>query len=273
MQWNHYNYYNQIYGSRDFWNGGANLTRIQNFGGGSGMVWDGGSSSSTIFMPASLFNDGSRYVQGIVPYGLRAQSFAFKMSQQEVAEALIAGTIGWSSEGFATVNLLQWQGREYSTLSQMLNAYQSFSRFGLGDEIIGGIMNSNNNLSLANEIITGASIFNSAAKRITSEYISQLKFNNQLTGIKNVKYINRFKGSGRTLGIIGGILIVTDVMYNSEVRVSHTINGVMTVLSYTPLVPVSAIWFATDLGTGLITGRSISERIDSSCNPIIDWEY
>jgi hypothetical protein len=165
-------------------------------------------------MPGSLFNDGSRYVQGIVPYGLRAQAFAFKMSQQEVAEALIAGTIGWSSEGFATVNLLQWQGREYSTLSQMLDTYQSFSRFGLGDEFIshsafwGGIgataMAGSNGFGYAVEFLKDIQKYSNANK----------------LGLNFTSEISKAKGLVRGFKITGGVFALISIgqTYNDWVN-------------------------------------------------------
>jgi len=49
----------------------------------------------------------------------------------------------------------------------------------------------------------------------------------------------------------------------------------MTAISFTGVgAIVTGVWFVADVGTGLITGTSISDRIDSAVGaPLVDWEY
>ncbi len=120
LQWKNYNYQNELYGRQEYWqSGGSNLTRIQNYGGGFGAVWDGANhESATIFLPNSMFGDGSYYVNSIVPTPLLAEALAVKYSAYDLATGFFNGTIGWNSQtGFATVALLQAQGLNYATLN------------------------------------------------------------------------------------------------------------------------------------------------------------
>lgn len=119
LQWANNSYYTDLYGSHDFWNGGKYLTRMVNYGGGNGVVWDGANpENATVFLPGNLFDDGSRYVNSIVPSGMNGAALSVKYSANRLAESILNGTVGWNSEtGFATVGLLQSQGLNYVTLN------------------------------------------------------------------------------------------------------------------------------------------------------------
>lgn len=131
-------------------------------------------------------------------------------------------------------------------------------------------------LDYAGNATGGASLVNGGAKVIAKEYVRQVGINNRLTGIKNVKLpgaYNSFKVVGKRLGVVGGALIVGDVLYNSEIQASDGINAIMTGIAFTGWgAPVAGVWFAADFGTGLVTGQSISDRIDSSIgSPLVNW--
>jgi len=38
--------------------------------------------------------------------------------------------------------------------------------------------------------------------------------------------------------------------------------------------PVAGLWFVADFGTGLFTGRSLSDRLNSRAGaPLVDWDW
>jgi len=112
------------------------------------------------------------------------------------------------------------------------------------------------------------------ARRINGRVVSaaELTATNQA---KALKVLNVSKSIGNKLGVAGGLVIAGDVLYNSEVKASHGINAFMTWIAFTGWgAPVAGIWFVADIGTGLITGKSISDRIDSGVGaPLVDWDW
>ncbi|NLN25019.1 MAG: hypothetical protein GX163_05095 [Bacteroidetes bacterium] len=86
---------------------------------------------------------------------------------------------------------------------------------------------------------------------------------------------NAAKGLSKKLGYVGGFIVVADVAYNSQVNTSDLISATMTGIAFTGWgAPIAGLWFVVDFGTGLITGTSISDRIDSSVGaPLLDWDY
>ena len=83
------------------------------------------------------------------------------------------------------------------------------------------------------------------------------------------------KSLSNKLGVVSGAVIVGDVLYNSEIKASHGINAVMAGISFTGVgAVVAGVWFVADFGTGLVTGTTISDRIDSSIGgALIDWDW
>lgn len=61
----------------------------------------------------------------------------------------------------------------------------------------------------------------------------------------------------------GPVLLIADVGLSGEVKPSHVVNVVLLGASVTGVGAVFAgIYFVADIGTGLVTGRSISSRLD-----------
>ena len=221
LQWQNNDYYNSMYDDHTFWGGGAYLTRIQNFGGGSGKVWDGiYPETKTLFIPRSYFNDGSHYVTGIVPYGLMAHSFAFKMTQQELAEALDAGTVGWTeSGGFATVGFLEYQGANYLTTAKVENAFVNKMGFGFSMKDIGYDFGSLSYFSSAiytiRELQSARSLKDFTAIANTS--INKIRGTPRglMKNIKNAEFeLSISKSLSRKLFIVGTALTVYDMWEN-----------------------------------------------------------
>jgi RHS repeat-associated protein len=91
----------------------------------------------------------------------------------------------------------------------------------------------------------------------------------QLTG----KALAKAKTLSTRLAAVNVALIVSDVIANKQISASHLINGAMTAISFTGVGSVVAgLWFVADLGTQLVTGRSLSERLDELVGqPLADW--
>jgi hypothetical protein len=126
--------------------------------------------------------------------------------------------------------------------------------------------------------IGGASVVNGGVKIVAKEYVSQVDINNKLAGIKNAKLPNAYntaKGFSKKLGVVGCVIVAADVAYNSQVNTSDLISATMTGIAFTGWgAPIAGLWFVADFGTGLITGTSISDRIDSWVGtPLLDWDY
>ena len=68
-------------------------------------------------------------------------------------------------------------------------------------------------------------------------------------------------------------MVGADIAVNKQVKASHIVNGFMTGLSFTGVGSViSGLWFVADLGTQLVTGKSLSDRIDEAVGePLLDW--
>jgi len=112
------------------------------------------------------------------------------------------------------------------------------------------------------------------AQRIDNKVVSAAKLTEQSQeAAKNL--IKKTTKLGNKLGYLGGVVTATDIFVNSELKTSHTISIVMTAISFTGVgAIVTGVWFVADVGTGLITGTSISDRIDSAVGaPLVDWEY
>lgn len=151
-------------------------------------------------------------------------------------------------------------------------AGQGGDGFGIANDIIGGA-------GVVNGLVGFDAAINSKhayryAQRINDRVVSaaELTATNQA---KALKLLNVSKSIGNKLGVAGGLVIAGDVLYNSEVKASHGINAVMTGIAFTGWgAPVAGIWFVADFGTGLITGKSISNRIDSGVGaPLEDWDW
>jgi RHS repeat-associated protein len=126
--------------------------------------------------------------------------------------------------------------------------------------------------------IGGAIVVNGGVKTVAKEYVRQVDINNKLAGIKNAKLPNAYntaKGLSKKLGVVGGVIVAADVAYNSQVNTSDLISATMTGIAFTGWgAPIAVLWFVADFGTGLITGTSISDRIDSTVGtPLLDWDY
>jgi len=126
------------------------------------------------------------------------------------------------------------------------------------------------------KIVGGASLFNGGVKTIAKEYVRQVGINQKLAGTMNGKLPNAYnaaKGFGTKLGVAGGLVIAGDILYNSEIKASNALNAVMTGIAFTGWgAPIAGLWFIVDFGTGLITGTSISDRIDANIGSI-DWTW
>lgn len=120
------------------------------------------------------------------------------------------------------------------------------------------------------------SIVNEGVKTVAKEFVRQVAINNRLTGIENGKLpktYNATRSIGNKLGVVGGAIIVGDILYNSEIKASHGINTFMTVIAFSGWgAPIAGLWFVTDVGVGLITGASISDRIDAN-TVSLDWDW
>ena len=66
---------------------------------------------------------------------------------------------------------------------------------------------------------------------------------------------------------------IVDIFNNSQINTSDAINTFMTGISFTGVgAVVAGVWFVADIGTGIITGTSLSDRIDNSVGgPLVDW--
>ena len=144
--------------------------------------------------------------------------------------------------------------------------------FGITGDVIGGT-------SVVNGLVGFDAAINSTHTLSYAQRVNGVvKSAAELTAINQaraLKVLNASKSIGNKLGVAGGVVIAADVLYNSEIRVSHGINAFMTGIAFTGYgAPVAGLWFIADFGTGLITGTSISERIDSSVGaPLVDWDW
>ncbi len=126
--------------------------------------------------------------------------------------------------------------------------------------------------------VGGSSLINDGVKTIAKEYVRQVAINNELAGIKNAKLPNTYnaaKSLSKKLGVVGGVIVAVDVAYNSQINTSDLISATMTGIAFTGWgAPIAGLWFIADFGTGLVTGTSLSNRIDSSVGvPLLDWDY
>ena len=142
--------------------------------------------------------------------------------------------------------------------------------FGIANDIIGGA-------SVVNGLVGFDAAINSThTLRYAQRVNGVVKSAAELTAINQaraLKVLNASKSFGSKLGVAGGVVIAADVIYNSEIKASHGINAVMTGIAFTGWgAPFAGLWFVADFGTGLITGTSISDRIDSSVGaPLVNW--
>lgn len=85
--------------------------------------------------------------------------------------------------------------------------------------------------------------------------------------------LSKAKALSTKLAVVNTLLIGADIAVNKQVKASHVINGVMTGLSFTGVGSIiSGLWFIADLGTQLVTGKSLSDRIDEAVGePLLDW--
>lgn len=61
----------------------------------------------------------------------------------------------------------------------------------------------------------------------------------------------------------GRVLLATDIVLSGELKPSHVVSAVLLGASSTGVGAIIAgIYFIADVGTGLTTGTSISERLD-----------
>jgi RHS repeat-associated protein len=191
----------------------------------------------------------------------RQMASVFSMSPEELSKRGFSGYYVTNSDGEILSHTVDGMGTFYS---------------GGGEQAGGGGFDTF--LDYTGITIGGASLANNGAKVIAKEYVRQVGINNRLAGIKNAKLpgtYNSLKGFGNKLGVVGGVVIAGDILYNSEIQASHGINAIMTGIAFTGWgAPVAGIWFVADFGTGLVTGRSISDRIDSSVgSPLVDWDW
>lgn len=97
------------------------------------------------------------------------------------------------------------------------------------------------------------------------------------TGSNVTRSTSSIRGITKGMGVDSAGLVVVDVVYDQEIRPSHVINGAMAGLAISGVGGVvTLVWFLADIGTGLITGNSISERIDEEYEQefggaIIEW--
>jgi hypothetical protein len=149
--------------------------------------------------------------------------------------------------------------------------------------------NSGNAFDITNGIIGGASLINglvgfdaainsTVVLKYAQREIGTIVSATELTALKQaraLKALNVAKSVGNELGVLGGLVIAGDILYNSEVKASDGINAAMTGIAFTGWgAPVAGIWFVLDIGTGLITGKSISDRIDLKVGaPLVKWHW
>lgn len=82
-----------------------------------------------------------------------------------------------------------------------------------------------------------------------------------------------WKVGGTALGIASAGALIYDVASTGEVSTSDGINAFMIGISFSGWgAIVSGLWFVADVGTGLITGKSISDRIDENTGSVTLWE-
>ena len=80
-------------------------------------------------------------------------------------------------------------------------------------------------------------------------------------------------------GILGGVIIVADVIDDKEVRASHVLNATMITASFIPVVGwmIGGSYFLADIATLTITGKGIGGHLDDVYNehfdePIMDFK-
>ncbi|PKQ63288.1 hypothetical protein BZG01_16335 [Labilibaculum manganireducens] len=136
----------------------------------------------------------------------------------------------------------------------------------------------NSTLDYSGKIVGSGNLINGGIKSVAKEYIRQVAVNSKLAGIQNAKlpkFYGTAKGFSRKLGVVGGVIVAGDILYNSEVKASDGINVIMTGIAFTGWgAPIAGVWFIADFSAELLTGVSLSEQIDSSIGkPLLDWDY
>jgi len=112
------------------------------------------------------------------------------------------------------------------------------------------------------------------AQRINGKVVSAAKLT-ALNRAKALKVLNASKSIATKLNVASAIVITGDVLYNSHITASQGLNAFMTGIAFTGWgAPVAGLWFVADFGTGLFTGKSLSDRLDSRVGaPLIDWNW
>jgi len=72
-------------------------------------------------------------------------------------------------------------------------------------------------------------------------------------------------GTGKILGAASGLVTIVQVADNGEIRASNVLDATMTVASFIPGIGWAIVggYFLLDVGTGLVTDKSIGEHLDS----------
>ncbi len=112
------------------------------------------------------------------------------------------------------------------------------------------------------------------AQRFNGKVVSAAELTTQ-NQAKALKVLNASKYIATKLNVASAIVITGDVLYNSQITASQGLNAFMTGIAFTGWgAPVAGLWFVADFGTGLFTGRSLSDRINSRVGaPLIDWDW
>ena len=146
-----------------------------------------------------------------------------------------------------------------------------------------------NGFNVADNILGGAGLINGLAgfdaglslkhtyryaQRVNGKIVSAAELTAQNQG-KALKILNASKSFATKLNVASVIVITGDVLYNSQITASQGLNTFMTGIAFTGWgAPVAGLWFVADFGTGLFTGRSLSDRLNSRAGaPLVDWDW
>ncbi len=90
--------------------------------------------------------------------------------------------------------------------------------------------------------------------------------------IKSVASTALSKNMAKKLGILGGLVIIADVVDDEEVRASHVVNVLMVGVGFVPVVGwiISGGYFLADVATFTMTDKSLGEHIGEGLNDLFD---
>ena len=129
----------------------------------------------------------------------------------------------------------------------------------------------------ASKTIGGFGLLTKGRELVEWEYLSQAKYNRALSGnfSQSVKHsLRAIKNTGRALGWAGIGVSAIDIGVNG-INVSNSLDLIMGGVAFIPGVgwTISGAYFLTNIGTQLITNKSIGEHIQGQfTNPTTSYE-